>query len=79
MTNLTLKKEIHKVIDNINDTQLLEAVYTILNSSLPKDNFQLSEEDLHIIEGRKKEYKLGKSKTYTVAETKKKILKNLRK
>lgn len=77
MTNATLKKEIHKVIDNIDDNQVLEAVFTLLNVSRPQSDYELSENDIKIIEERRSNYKKGKTKTYTVSEVKKKILKNL--
>jgi hypothetical protein len=77
MTNATLKKEIHKVIDNIDDNQVLEAVFTLLNARRPQSDYELSENDIKIIEERRSNYKKGKTKTYTVSEVKKKILKNL--
>lgn len=33
MTTATLKKQIHESVDNIHDTDLLEAVYTILHKA----------------------------------------------
>ena len=78
MTASALKKEIQKVIENINDTHLLEAVYTVLNNTV-SNSFEISKRDMYIVEARKKKYKNGQLKTYTVAEAKKKILKNLRK
>lgn len=77
MTNSTLKKEIHKVIDNIEDNQVLEAVFTLLNVTKAQNDYELSENDIKIIEERRSNYKKGKTKTYTVSEVKKKILKNL--
>ncbi len=77
MTNSTLKKEIHKVIDNIEDNQVLEAVFTLLNVTRAQNDYELSENDIKIIEERRSNYKKGKTKTYTVSEVKKKILKNL--
>lgn len=77
MTNSTLKKEIHKVIDNIEDNQVLEAVFTLLNVTRAQNDYELSENDIKIIEERRSNYKKGKTKTYTVSAVKKKILKNL--
>ncbi len=77
MTTSKLKTKIRKCIDNIEDDAILNAVYTILNAHTLQDDFELSTEDLKIIEARKKAVKLGQEKTYTVAEVKKKILKNL--
>jgi hypothetical protein len=77
MTQTALKKELHKAIDNIDDESILKAVYTILNSRTTYSSFQLSDEDIRIIEERKASYKAGKSKGYTVKEIKAKVLKKL--
>ncbi len=79
MTTAALKKGIQKAIENIDDNKLLEAVYIILNNNLRQNDYDLSDEDIRIIEEREVAYKSGKTKTYTVAEVKKKILKNLKK
>ncbi len=77
MTQTALKKELHKAIDNIDDESILEAVYTILNSRTTYSSFQLTDEDIRIIEDRKASYKAGKSKMLTPKEVKKKIMKSL--
>ena len=76
MTTAALKKEIKKAIENIEDSRVLEAVYVLLNKNTQNDHYQLSDEDIAIIEEREAEYKSGKAKLYTVAEVRKKILKN---
>jgi hypothetical protein len=76
MTTAALKKEIKKAIENIEDSRVLEAVYVLLNKNAQNDHYQLSDEDIAIIEEREAEYKSGKAKLYTVAEVRKKILKN---
>lgn len=46
MTKATLKKQIHKTVDSLNNESVLEAVYTILNNAAEKENdlpFSLSE------------------------------------
>ena len=77
MTTISLKKKIYHCIENIDDNKLLEAVYTILNGHVVNDDFELSLEDISIIEKRKKAVKNGSERTYSVAEVKKKILKNI--
>ncbi len=77
MTKTLLKKKIYECIDHIDDDKLLEAVYTILNGHTTQNDFQLSQNDIKIIEARKKSILKGQEKTYSVAEVKKKILKNL--
>lgn len=76
MTTATLKKEIRKAIENIDDNRVLEAVYVLLNRNISDESYQLSAGDIAIIEEREAEYKSGKAKLYTVSEVKKKILKN---
>lgn len=77
MTTISLKKKIYHCIENIDDNKLLEAVYTILNGHVVNDEFELSSDDIGIIEKRKKATKNGLEKTYSVSEVKKKILKNI--
>lgn len=79
MTSTAIKKELHKAIDNIEDNNLLEAIYTILNSQNKQYPFELSDEDLQIVEERRILYETGKLKTITLSEFKKKVKKKLSK
>jgi hypothetical protein len=79
MKQAALKKKLHQFIDDINDDTLLEAVYTILNSSWHKPPYEISDEDIRIIEERSALYEAGKLKTETLAEFKKKMRKRLSK
>ncbi len=74
MTKAALKEKIHECIEHIDDNSILEAVYTILNKHSTQYDFELSSEDIKIINERKKAILSGKEKTYTVAEVKKKLL-----
>jgi hypothetical protein len=76
MTKTTLKKKIVDCVEHINDEKILEAVYTLLNGQLDND-YDLSTEDLKIIEARRKAILKGEEKTYTISQVKKKLLKNL--
>lgn len=76
MTRTVLKKKIHNCVDHINDDKILEAVYTLLNGHV-NDDYELSSDDLKIINARRKAILSGEEKTYTVAEVKKKLLKNI--
>ena len=76
MTRTVLKKKIHNCVDHINDDKVLEAVYTLLNGHV-NDDYELSSNDLKIINARRKAILRGDEKTYTVAEVKKKLLKNI--
>ena len=77
MTTTALKKKIQDCINSIENNEVLEAVYTILNKHVLLNDFELSSADLKIIEERKKSIKNAGEKTYSVADVKKKILKNL--
>lgn len=78
MTKTALKKKIVDYVEHIHDEKILTAVYTLLNGQVEHD-YELSAEDLDIIETRKKAIQKGEEKTYTVAQVKKKLLKNLEK
>ena len=77
MTKTLLKEKIHECIEHIDDNKILEAVYTILNKHAVQNDFELSKEDIKIISERKKAIVSGNEKTYSVAEVKKKLLKNI--
>ena len=57
--------------------KILEAVYTLLNGQVANSDYELSAEDIKIINARRKAVLKGSEKTYTVAQVKKKLLKNL--
>ncbi len=77
MTTSILKAELTKAIAGINDKNLLEALYTIINRAEQTEpfDFELSEEDMKIIDGRSKAYKEGKAKTITMGEMRKRFTK----
>lgn len=72
MTRTTLKRNIHKAIDNINDDSVLEAVYTLL-SKFDSGDYEWDENDIKIAEERRASYLSGKAKMYTLAEVNKKL------
>lgn len=75
MKTAILKKEIIKTIETMEDIHLLEAVHTLLSRQINPHHYRLSDEDISIIEESEAEYNSGKTKTYTVEQVKKKILK----
>jgi len=77
MTKSNLKKKIVDCVEHIDDEKILEAVYTLLNGQVSNDDYELSAEDIKIIDARRKSVLKGEEKTYTVAQVKKKLLKNL--
>lgn len=77
MTKTTLKKKIVDCVKHIDDEKILEAVYTLLNGQVSNNDYELSEEDLKVINVRRKAILKDEEKTYTIGEVKKKLLKNL--
>ncbi len=74
MTKATLKKNIHKAIDSIDDDSVLEAVYTLL-SRFDSGNYEWDENDIRIAEERRDSYLSGKAKMHSLAEVNKKLKK----
>ncbi len=80
MTKTTLKKNIHKAVDKIEDEILLEAVYTLLNrASIYNDDYEWTAKDLQIVEERKVNYLKGKTKAMSISELNKRISKRFSK
>lgn len=77
MTTAILKSEITKALDSIQDKSFLEALYTIINTRSETFDYELNEADKKVLDERKKSYKSGKAKTYSMYEVRKKVLKNL--
>ena len=77
MTTNILKAELKKAITDINDKSFLEALYTIINNRVKPFEYELSDEDIKIIEDRQKAYKTGKLKGMTMSEVRKKVVKKL--
>jgi microsomal dipeptidase-like Zn-dependent dipeptidase len=69
MTANTLKKELHKAIDHIEDASFLKAVYTIVNEK--KFEYDLSPDQWQDVERIQKLHKNGKSRDYSWEEVKK--------
>jgi hypothetical protein len=79
MKALAIKKEMHHAIDLIEDKDFLKAVHTILNEKSKEYAFELSEDEKKELDATRKQYKLGKSKSYTVAEVRKQAYSKLKK
>ena len=77
MTAPALKREIHKAIDLINDASILEAVYTILNKT--NSSLEVNDEDLKLVESRKKSFLKGELKAVSLKDIRKKASKRLKK
>jgi uncharacterized protein YpbB len=79
MTKTALKKKIVDCVEHINDENMLQAVYTILNGHVENTHYEISAYDIKMIEEQKRAIMNGTAKTYTAAEVRKKLLKKLRK
>ncbi len=76
MTTAVLKKELHAYIEKLGKEKL-EAIYTLVAE--PEVEYELTEDQLEMLEERRKAHKSGKSKSYTVAEVRKHALARLKK
>ena len=77
MSTLTLKKQLHKTIDNIEDSVLLEAVYEILNRVPNLHEYNLTTEQQKLVDTRRKLLKEGKLKTISLSDIRKKALQKI--
>lgn len=76
MTITTLKKRISKAIEHIEDEIFLQAIYTIVSNN-QVGNYELPDDELQILDQRRKKYLSGKAKTYSASDVRKKALKKL--
>lgn len=67
----SLKKELHTVIDIIDDKVFLKAIYVLLNEKSKEFNYELSIDQKKELEHLSKQHKTGKSKSYSMAEVRK--------
>lgn len=75
MTTTNLKENINKVINDINDKNFLEAVYTIVANKAEELDFELTPIMKDELDARKERHKKGISKSYTWQNVKKAALK----
>lgn len=77
MTTNILKTELTKAIAGIDDKSFLEALYTIVHNKVEPFEYELSDEDVKIIEARQRDFKAGKIKGMTMGDVRKKVMKKL--
>lgn len=67
-----IKEEIHQLINDIDDVEFLKAVQTIISAKVQdiSDEYELTEEEIKMLNEREENYLSGKSKTYTWEEVK---------
>ena len=76
MNASALKKVLHKKIDSIDDTAVLEAIYTLLDREERRASYSLSKSQVEELDRRLEAHDSGKIKYYSPAETKKIVLGN---
>jgi hypothetical protein len=80
MSTTSLKKELHKAIDEMPDSVFLEAINSLFRQYKKNSNsieFELSDEDKAILDEQKKLHKAGKSKSYSLSEVRKNAISRL--
>jgi hypothetical protein len=76
MTTIAIKKELKKAINDISDPDFLSALQTIVNNKRETEEInELSALQKKDLDNGKKRHKSGASKSYTLAEVKKSLLK----
>ena len=74
MSVTEIKKHLLNVINNLDDEDVLKAVLTILESKANKGKaYQLTEEQMHIIEEREEQYLRGEMKSASIDEVENKL------
>lgn len=79
MKSTAIKQGMHHAIEVIEDKEFLKAVYVILNEKSKEYDFELNEEERTELDALKRQYKEGKSKSYSVAEVRENALKAIKK
>lgn len=79
MKATVIKKEMHHAIDVIDDTDFLKAIYVLLNEKSKEYEYELSSKEKQELDYLRKQHKLGKSKSYTMAEVRKQALSKIKK
>ena len=73
--NQTIRKNLHQIIDNIEDVKVLEAVYVLLEKKTFQSNtFNLSDEQKNELDKSSLRHETGESKSYSWEGAKKIIL-----
>ncbi len=75
MTATLLRQQITKVINDVEDKDFLEAVYTIVSTKADEVDFELTSEMKRELDIRKEKHEKGISKSYSWASVKKAALK----
>ncbi len=72
MESQIVKEELHQLINKIDDITFLKAVQTIISAKVQdnSEDYELTDEEILIVEERREEYLKGEGKNYTWEEVK---------
>lgn len=75
MTTTTIKKELHKAIDDMGDSGFLKAVYAMFKEYTVtyEGVYKLSAAEKTELDEQKKLHKAGKTKSYSLSEARKQM------
>ena len=73
MSALTLKKQLHKAIDETPDSAFLQTIYSLFQQFKNRADVEitLSEENKRVLDEEKRLHLAGKTKSFTIAEVRK--------
>ena len=70
----SIKQKLHERIESIDDEKVLEAFYKLLNNSKNEaEYFELTDEQLNMLQERDEKYQRGEMKTQSLQEFKKEM------
>ena len=74
MSAAEIKQHLYKAIEEIDDEDFLQAVYTIVASKAAQgEEYELTAEQLNMLEERRAQYLRGEGKSYTWDEVKERL------
>jgi len=74
MTTSVLRKNLHKFIDEINDTDYLKSIYTILSDKFAEPTIEYNDKLKNTLDERKEKHERNEGKLYSWPDAKRKIL-----
>lgn len=77
MTTLSIRQQLHNYLE-VADDKKIKAIYTMMEDEINERTVEYTEEFKTELDGRQADYKAGKAKIITAAESKKRIYKVLK-
>ena len=81
MSALTLKKQLHKAIDETPDSAFLQTIYSLFQQFNNRNDVEitLSEVNKRVLDEEKRLHLAGKTKSFTIAEVRKNAIARIKK